>query len=55
MHTYLANKLRNEIAQVPTAADRLVLSYNAGYFNNTQPSATNTKILTLSHQRLIIQ
>jgi len=42
MHTYLANKLRNEIAQVPTAADRLVLSYNAGYFNNTQPSATNT-------------
>ena len=44
MHTYLANKLKEEIAAVPTAADRLVLSYNAGYYNHSTTPVTNQPV-----------
>lgn len=44
MHKYLADKLHKDIDAVPTASDRLVLSYDAGYYDGTSTEKPNVDL-----------
>jgi len=47
MSTYLGSKLKANISAVPTASDRLVLGYKAGFYNDSSQPKQDTKPIDL--------